>query len=260
LRYDLEALSTQTTELEINMEMRVLMMGEWREQPMPRIRTTSRVIDAALIEGGERARLRIEVGNMQVAGGGDADVEMSAQIDDSLGQISFEGEMLIDERGNLESSSFDLSDVDGPMRQQLESTVQSMKQSVVPFPADPVGVGATWTSVADIELPEMSMSQSTTYRVLSIGENSVRIQATVTQRADAQALNVPNPPEGAEVILLEFSGNGTGDTTIRFDQALPEGEFTTTNETTVRVSGAESESMDVTTHLEMSGSLRTLDR
>lgn len=260
LRYRLSEVAAQRTQMDMDMTIGVGFGGQTFDQTMPTMRTTMSIHEPTLNQDGH-LRVGFTVDEMSVVPGtGAADPMVVAQLEAALAEVGvFSGTLTMDDRGNIVSSDYDLSGVGQAVRQQMESTMQTVQQSVIPFPEEPVGVGARWSVDMDVSMQGMALRQTATYEVVEITADAVRINSTISQSADAQALQLPELPPGATAELLSYSGSGTGGMAIRFDRAMPDGTFAIQNATRIRSGDAASGmSMDMDMNLTMTARMSTV--
>ena len=257
LRYDLAAVTAQTTQMDMDMSLTMGMGGQSFDQSMPTIRTGVSIVDPSVNgDGNLRIGFRMD-GMSMVDNGTEVDPMMRAQLDAAFSQMNgFGGTMVIDDRGNLVNSEFDLESVAPALRQQLESTMQTMQQSVIPLPEQPVGVGARWSADMSVAMNGMSLSQTASYELTEMGEGYVVIVSTITQSAAQQTISLPDMP-GASVELMSYTGSGTGVMNVRFDRAMPDGTFSLTSDTSMRTGADMGMPMDMTMRMALEVEMTT---
>lgn len=258
LRYDVAAVTPQMVNMDMNMSLTMGMAGQSFDQAMPTIRMVVSVMDPEVNADGN-LRLGIEMGGMRLIDNGAAiDPMMRAELDAALGQMDgFRGTMVMDDRGNLINSNFDLAGVAPALRQQLESSMQTMQQSVIPLPEEAVGVGARWSADMSVSMNGMSLSQTASYEVTEMGDGYVVIASTISQSAEHQTITLPDMP-GTSVELTSYNGSGSGSMNVRFDRAMPDGSFTLTSDTAMRTGAEMGMPMDVTMRLAMDVEMATV--
>lgn len=260
LRYDLAAIQPQSLHMDMDMSVGMGFAGQMFNQAMPTIRSTMST-GASEVNDDGNLRLPFRVESMEVmTTGGNADPMIVAAMEQALADFgAFGGTLVMDDRGNMISSEFDLSEMSPQLRQQFESTLQTVQQSVVPFPEEPVGVGAQWTVGMDISMQGMALNQSATYEVVERTDSTVRIASTISQSANAQTLQLPDLPAGSSAELLSHSGTGSGSMTIRFDQAMPEGNFAISTESSMRIAEGGGAPMQMDMTMAISATMRAAE-
>ncbi|MCB9507457.1 MAG: hypothetical protein H6700_00215 [Myxococcales bacterium] len=219
LRYDLDRIGPERLQMDIDMSMEMSMAGQQMSTPVPTMRTV--VAITGVERDGDLLRLTYNVEAPTIVGTSNADPMMVAAMQQALaGMGTITGQMTMDDRGNVSASSVDLSGVDPAMRQQLESTVKSVEQALVPLPVEPVGPGARWAATVAVSANGVALEQTATYTVVAIEGRTARLRVDISQRADAQALAVPGMPEGASAELLSYSGSGSSEVSLQLDRAV----------------------------------------
>lgn len=117
------------------------------------------------------------------------------------------------DRGAVLEADIDVpKDVPTLIRQTMESFQSQMQNLSVPFPVEPVGVGASWTYPTEAEINGIRMNAVYTYTLKSRTADRVVLAYTMKQTAPEQDPKIPGVPDGVEVHLdrMEMSGSGTG--------------------------------------------------
>lgn len=246
LRYDLTEVTEQTTQMDMDMTLTMGMAGQTFDQSMPTIRTAISIIDPEMTSD-DNLRIGFRMDGMELVDNGtEIDPMMRAQLDAAFTQMdSFGGTMVIDDRGNLVNSEFDLDSVAPALRQQLESTMQTMQQSVIPLPEEAVGVGAQWSADMSVSMNGMTLAQTASYEVAEFGDGYVVITSTISQSAAQQTITLPDVP-GASVELMSYSGTGTGTMRVQLNRTMPDGTFSLTSDTAMRTGAEMGMPMDMT--------------
>lgn len=222
LRYDLDAVAPQSVNMDMSMSFGLDMAGVSNTQTMPTMRSVVSVDTPQVNDGTLRFGFSVgAISVLETPGVDPAMVDALRMAFAELGTVT--GSMAVDARGSLLDSSLSLENVSPAFRQQLEQTVQTVHQSVVPFPEESVGPGARWSASEAITASGMTIHQTATYELLSVDGSTARIRTTVSQSAEAQVLALPELPPGTSAELVSYSGSGTGEITVRFDRAMPVG-------------------------------------
>lgn len=224
LRYRLGDIQPATATVEMAMRMGAVM--GMPAQVLPKIRMVMSFVDPVASESGTLAlgfRLdRMEV--LPVEGIAPGVVEAMRGI---LGQMgTFTGSMTIGDRGDLRAFDMDLSGLDPVARQQVEGMRSSFDQMTIPFPAEEVGVGATWTVHQQIEQQGFRLDQVATYTLTALTEDEATLGVAIEQRALDQAISTPDLPAAAGV-RGSMTGSGSGQMTIHFARMVPTSSIST---------------------------------
>jgi hypothetical protein len=105
-------------------------------------------------------------------------------------------------------------------------TATSVSTASAPWPAEPVGIGARWEVVTDIESGGFTVEQTATYLLESFDGNEVRLAVDLTPTAGQQALEgAVGLPPGAEVSLMSMESTGSGTMRVALDRLIPVSEM-----------------------------------
>jgi len=160
----------------------------------------------------------------------DADPVMVAMLNDALAPMSkITGTITVTSRVVIRSMTFKAPDDLPPeMDQILNSFSQSMDQMSTPFPTEPVGVGASWSVVNDIEVFGLRMMSNTIIKLTAIDNNTVSLAMTgAIQRAPEAPNNPQTAPEGTTINRDSFSASFHGATVFDLhDFTARSGELT----------------------------------
>ena len=134
------------------------------------------------------------------------------------GMKASKGSLSIDAQGRRGKADYGLPEVPTPgLRPSLSGFQQSFSQLFVVLPAEPVGVGATWSSTSHFELSGVPIEQTATYTlqgrdgdVLTLG---VRFEQAATGEAES--------PAGVALEDTQFGGRGSGTLKVRLDSPFP---------------------------------------
>lgn len=136
--------------------------------------------------------------------------------------VGFKGTAVIDNRGQVKSSNFDIPDkLDAVSRKLLEQVSGSLSQLSSPVPTEAVGKGAKWRVSTPLNLGGMNLSQSATYELADLKDNVATLNVTMEQQAKSQDLPAPGLPEGATLTIKSFNSQGQGQMIMRLDAAVP---------------------------------------
>ncbi len=130
--------------------------------------------------------------------------------------------------------------------QIMENVEQSMRQSVIPFPEEAVGVGAKWTVNSSLTSNGVQVQQVATYELLERTETTAKLRLTMKQTARSQSLSIPDAPPGVTATMDSLTTNGTGTMTINLASIVPALKMNmTTHAAMTAKSGTETQSMQM---------------
>jgi hypothetical protein len=107
---------------------------------------------------------------------------------------------------------------------QLSQTMSQMKEffssSSTPLPEEAVGTGARWEYKTRLKSQGMTIDQTVTYELVSIGGDRLTLRSTITQNAANQKIENPAMP-GLKVDLNKMTGAGAGGSTFDLTHIMP---------------------------------------
>jgi hypothetical protein len=103
------------------------------------------------------------------------------------------------------------------IRREMVSLFWTVRNLAIPFPVEPVGVGAKWEVTENVDLVGIRLSHTTTYELLEVDGERVKLVAYVAQTAARQPMNLQALTQDAEATLasLHTSGKIDLDGTLR---------------------------------------------
>lgn len=155
------------------------------------------------------------------APGSDPDVVSQSQA--SLSQLEgLRGKGTFDAHGGNQTLTFETGGITSP---PVGSTIDSISSQVgnlsAPFPDDPVGVGARWTSTATAKVNGITMNTTTHYTLRSRTGDQYEIDYTQEAEAPPGPASFPNLPAGTRASITSFTLRSTGGTTGDLTRHLP---------------------------------------
>lgn len=209
LRWKAKAGVTEKLKMVMDTKMQIVMAGE----TMPMDMKMHMDMDGKVREVGDDGSALIE---MVVT---DAGMEMPGlegpeaanMVRDMMRGLTIEARM--DARGA--TSGTKVSGGGDMMAQLGEQMNNSLDQLAVPFPEEPVGVGARWQALTSLEMNGMKMRMVATYELTRLEGDKGAVTVTVEQHADAQVMDMG----GAKAELTRLSSTGGG--TTEFDLTRP---------------------------------------
>jgi hypothetical protein len=199
-------------------------------------------------------KMGVDVAVQNVAANGDATYEvvfasMTAEAvpgtDPAMAQmmqgatgaiVGTKGTAIISDRGISRESKFSNPSADPALAQALSQVSNSLESMSMPFPAEPVGVGATWEVRQAISSSGISVYQKVTAELVSVTASEVTLKVTQEQTAPPQSIDNP-ALGGMKVTIDSYKGSGTGTTTVRFASLVPTAEINATASMTMSMEG-----------------------
>ena len=100
---------------------------------------------------------------------------------------------------------------------------------MVPWPREPIGVGARWRVITLLRIGGAYVKQTATYELTALDGARATIAVALTRLAERQLLALPGLPAGAEAELIGLVREQTGTVTVDLAAPLPlAGRFETT--------------------------------
>jgi len=158
--------------------------------------------------GDDRLSYQIRISDVQVSIDAELDdeaVELVQQMLEPLTTVT--GWLQIDTTGVVRSASLDVPAEMGPRTRTALANVWTGLVSV-PLPQEAVGLGAQWQVTRPVELPNVTVDQTTTYTVTEMSEGGVGLQVSMRQSAAPQDLRGLGAGESGRVETYEASGIG----------------------------------------------------
>ena len=222
----LAVIKGQQEKMVMTMKMAMAMDGVTklpRTQLPPMLMTMGVTVTEVAANGDFRQDFMLE--GSDVLEGDGSPPAMVAAMRTSMGTMKgMKGHARLSNRGEVCESSLEIPDTVSPQQKQtMDGLQQSLQQVSIPFPDEPVGVGARWevTSLLS-QLQGMDLTQVTTYELLERTPTTVKIAATIVQSADPQKVNPPGLPPGAVVHLDTLNSSGSGTTVFDLTKVVPQ--------------------------------------
>jgi len=137
-------------------------------------------------------------------------------------------------RGEIRDSK--VQSDDAMVGQLMGQLGDSMDQMAIPFPEEPVAVGARWQALTTQEMNGIKSRLAATYELLSIDGNVGRVKVTIQQFADPQTMDL----QGIPAELRRLRSEGSGEMTFDLDKPLGvRGELRMKMDTDMTVMGSD---------------------
>jgi hypothetical protein len=125
-------------------------------------------------------------------------------------------------RGILEKADVKMpANVNPQMLQMMDSMKQSMSQATAPFPEEPVGVGATWQVISNLEANGMKVTQTATFELVSLDGNKGTAKIKLEQTAPPQEIKPPGTPASIKTRLNHLASSGSGEMSFDLSRVVP---------------------------------------
>lgn len=192
--------------------------------PVPVIDMDS-VIKVLDVDASGAARLEMRMQGMQATPGPESPAGTKQAIEHAARDLNkVSGRFTMNDRGLLSDVRFGFEG-DGkiplPLQLMVDSMHQSLQQSLIPFPVEPVGIGAKWRMALKATVSGMTQTVTTTYTLTELAADRLALRSEIEQAAEPQALQLPGVPPGTRVRLEALSGAGPGEVELELDRPVP---------------------------------------
>ncbi|MEQ8766481.1 MAG: DUF6263 family protein [Planctomycetota bacterium] len=219
LTYDFESGQKETMVMDLVLSRTSEANGveESLELPLTRI-----FLDVAVrqIEPSGLYRIGVEITSYEVLPEAGQDPKITSETRQAYqGLPGIAGIVVIDEHGVSQSVDLQLPAQATPqVRQMIDSIKQSLRQILIAFPEESIGVGGRWVVQSTGRFQGMGFEQVTTYTLHTAGEGQVRLSLDVSMETGRQTLR-----PGVE--LLNLQAKGTGFYNFGLDEMVPQSEM-----------------------------------
>lgn len=187
----------------------------------------------------------------------DEDRKLFQGVSSQLGQlVGTTGTVVVTDRGQLVST--DLKAPPGNAERQFLHLKRGLAHASIPFPSEPVGVGARWKVVEPVKESGLHLEQTAIYTLKGFEGNSASIEVTIEHSATGQDVMKPELPEGSSASLVALDSKGNNTTRVDTGKLFPaSGEVKHDLEARV-VIGQQQGGMEIGTTMQLDMSLQRL--
>jgi hypothetical protein len=118
--------------------------------------------------------------------------------------------------GKSKNMKIDDSTVSAKVKQQMQTTEQTIDQMTAPLPDVPVGQGARWRVEQTLRQGGMRINQIATYELVELTDTTGTIKVEIEMDAPEQTIN----QNGMSVKLEHMTGHGSMTNVIAFDKII----------------------------------------
>jgi hypothetical protein len=226
LRYRFDNGSFERASIEMTIRLNVSMGG--LQQQVVAFPTVRMLVDLGpiLVADDGSARYEFAISSAELIDSADTNPNLAAALRGSLGQLpKISGWARIDPRGATLAGDIDVAaGVDPQLNQVFDSAEQSLQQMSAPLPLEPVGLGAQWQVVQDVQSAGFRVTQSAVYTLAAIEANEVNLGVMLTQTGSDQAVDFAGLPPAVEASLDSLESTGTGSMRIDLNRFVPQSD------------------------------------
>jgi len=211
LRWKAEKGASGKMSMSMATDMEIGVAGETMPMNMTmRMDMDGKVLDVTA-DGSSVVSMMVTDAGMTMPGLEEAGGEAATMIRDMLKGLVIEATM--DARGAITKSEVKGgSDMVKALAGQMDS---SFEQMAVPFPEEPVAIGATWRAYVRQVSNGMNVQMVSTYKLVKLEGSQGTVEVTIAQQADAQTMDM----NGTKAELEALASTGTGK--MSFDLRRP---------------------------------------
>ncbi len=170
-----------------------------------------------------------------------------------VGTVGMTGSSIVSSRGFNRDATIAVPDsAPAQVRQMIDGFKQSLSSMTVPFPEEPVGVGAKWDVHQKLTMNGIRIDQVIHVELLERSGNIIKIRNTVEQNAPKQKANPPGMPPGTTMEVQSMTGGGTGEGIIDLTKIVPNMKASAQSDAKMKISaGPQTQDMETTTKIEI---------
>jgi hypothetical protein len=200
------------------LKMEIEMMGS--PMKLPSMKSPMDVTITTVAPNGD-ITYEIVTGEITATDEGDAASPVGAAFKDALGGTAgMKSTATMSNRGLGKSEFKAPADANPQTRQVVEQLADALEMAVVPLPEEAVGPGAKWESKQSMKNQGISLTQTTTYELVSVEGSVLKIKSKQVQTAPNQKIENPQAP-GMKLDLSKFSGKGSADISLDLGKIIP---------------------------------------
>ncbi|MCX4246851.1 DUF6263 family protein [Paraliomyxa miuraensis] len=209
--------------MEMSVGMTMSMRNGAQDLPSIPVPTTKTRLSAVLEEvTAEEFTVRHAVDAVEVVPVPGTPPQVLEQVRQSVEPLArYRAVVRMDPRGAVRGGQVELPrDVPALVHQTMQQMTQNLGQLAVPLPAEPVGVGASWTATHELEQNGMKLRQTGRYTLRALEGEHVTLDATIEQELLDPNVEAPGMM-GATARVSDFSSSGRGTLELDLDRLMP---------------------------------------
>ncbi|GEM_PF-5412103 len=134
----------------------------------------------------------------------------------------------ITDRGESLKADFQLPpDAPPDLAKQMASFSDSAENLAAPVPKEAVGVGATWSVFSKLDSSGFKIVQRADYLLADIQDNVVTLEVAISQQPLEANPQMDSLPPGAEMEMVRFTSDGTGQSVLDLGHLVPSASLAT---------------------------------
>jgi hypothetical protein len=223
LRYAFREGTKEVLSLDLSMSMKLSLMGGMPQEMSLPTMTMVMEVENESVSPERNLRYRFRMKKVDVADDPNALPGVVEGMRMGLsGVVGVGGSAVVTPRGVVVDAEFESPpDADPAVAQALGSVRQHVNQMAAPLPVEPVGVGARWKVVMPVEAQGLTVTQTVVYELVEVLGDTVKLDLTLTQKAQRQTMDLPGMPPGTSSELIELSSSGEGTMELNLGKLVP---------------------------------------
>ena len=237
LRYNLTVGQVSTHNFSMEMSMGQSDGGLPVMEPLPESILTMKT--RVTQKKGDSWVVHQEIVDARLGSGSYEPIVREIMLEELKKQIGFKCSFRFSNRGHCSEETV-ITPSRGMSKQEERELLKTFTNAAVPLPLEPVGKGASWTSVSVMDTPlGFSMKQSVTTRLVDVDPNrSFEIRNIVDQEVVENKFTMDALPQGYTAVITKHSGLGSGQGKVNTRSACPDSmEGNVETDTSIRVEG-----------------------
>jgi hypothetical protein len=222
LRYRFDDGSSEVASIEMDIELNMTLGVQIQPVAFPTVRMLVDLGPIVIADDGS-ARYDFAISSAELVENPATNPVLATALRESLVQLpDISGWARIDSRGRtLDGALNAAAALDPELDQVFDSAEQALQQMSAPLPLEPVGIGAAWQVIEDVESAGFSVTQTAVYTLKSADGSDVTLDIALTQSASAQTVDFAGLPAGVEARLDSLESSGAGTMQIALDRFVP---------------------------------------
>jgi len=221
LRYPSDPPPPQKMSLSLHVAMKMEVPGS----PIPPVSMPGLrlLLDLTARDRDDSVRYEFTVSDADLTGVEQAHPSLVAAMRKGVGSlVGAAGSVTVDPRGFQHELSIGVpSDIGQELTQFLASAKLAIGQMAVPFPDEPIGVGAKWQVEETIAQDGIQVRQKTYYELLAMDGPRLQIRTQTVQSAEQQKAALPGLPPGVSAKVLSLRTAGAGESEVDLRRLVP---------------------------------------
>jgi tRNA threonylcarbamoyladenosine modification (KEOPS) complex Pcc1 subunit len=207
----------------LRMGMVMAMQIGSTDVPPRRIPSIEVTLETVVLEvKGDAIHYRVEVLTAQADEPDDASARVQEAVARAVDSMrGTKGRLVVSSRGKIESIELEIpAEDDASLRPTLEGFRQSFNQMFAWLPEEPVGPGASWSTITHAVHNDLEIQQTAEYQLVARDADRVELEYALTQRG-VVGRPVRAPLPGGSLEVEGHAGDGSGRVVLDLGRVMP---------------------------------------